>query len=66
MSAGWLHIDKSAAGGPRVFRKADSIEDSVCESLKLLAAGNELSDSQLKEFKKRKLINNVWVAQLSV
>lgn len=59
MSAGWLRIDKSASGGPRVFRKIDSIIDSVCESLKTLAAGGELSESQLKDFKKRKLINNV-------
>lgn len=59
MSAGWLRMDKSAAGGPRLFRNVKSIEDSVCDSLKVLAAGEELSDSQLKEFKKRKLINNV-------
>lgn len=59
MSSGWLRMDKSATGGPRLFRNVKSIEDSVCESLKVLAAGKELSDSQLKEFKKRKLINNV-------
>ena len=59
MSAGWLKIDKAAPGGPRVFRKLDSIRDSVCESLKAFAAGKELSESQHKEFKKRKLINNV-------
>lgn len=59
MSAGWLRMDKSAAGGPRLFRNVESIEDRVCESLKGVAAGKELSESQLKELKKRKLINNV-------
>ena len=59
MSAGWLRIDKSAPGGARVFRKTDIIHDTVCESLKQLAAGGELSDEQLKELKKRKLISNV-------
>lgn len=59
MSAGWLKIDKSAAGGARVFRKVNTIHDTVCESLKQLAAGGELSEEQLKELKKRKLISNV-------
>ena len=59
MSAGWLRIDKSTSEGPRVFRKVDSITDSVCNTLKTLAAGGELNESQLKEFKKRKMINNV-------
>ena len=59
MSAGWLRIDKSAPGGARVFRKTDAIRDNVQESLKQLAAGGELSEEQLKELKKRKLISNV-------
>ena len=59
MSAGWLRIDKSAEGGPRVFRKVATIVDSVRESLAALKAGQDLEDAQLKEFKKRKLISNV-------
>ena len=59
MSAGWLRLDKSAPGGARVFRKTIAIRDNVQESLKQLAAGGELSEEQLKEFKKRKLISNV-------
>ena len=59
MSAGWLQVDKSVAGSPRLYRKVDTIHDSVCEALKQLAAGAELTEAQLKEFKKRKLISNV-------
>lgn len=59
MSAGWLSIDKSAEGGPRVFRKTPSISDGVQESLQALKNGQALTDSQLKEFKKRKLISNM-------
>ena len=55
MSAGWLRIDKSAPGGPRLFRNTDTITDSVRESLKAFVAGGEMSDSQLKDMKKRKL-----------
>ena len=59
MSAGWLSIDKSAEGGPRVYRKSPSISDVVQESLQALKDGQALKDSQLKDFKKRKLINKI-------
>ena len=58
MSSGWLRVDKTAEGGPRVFRKVSSIEDSVRQALRALQAGQELGETQLKELKKRKLISN--------
>ena len=61
MSAGWLRIDKKAEGGPRLYRKVNSIDDKVRELLRSVAQLGEdgIPSEQLKEFKKRKLINNV-------
>ncbi|XP_062509789.1 phenylalanine--tRNA ligase alpha subunit-like [Corticium candelabrum] len=68
MSAGWLTIDKKGEDGPRVFRKVNTIVDTVQQQLQQVAAGNvtEVSDQQLKELKKRKLINMVVVKSFLV
>ena len=59
MSAGWLMVDKSAGGGPRLFRKVESVVDDVQESLRQVEKGLTLSENDLKEFKKRKLVSSV-------
>ncbi|KAK7504034.1 hypothetical protein BaRGS_00004766 [Batillaria attramentaria] len=61
MSAGWIRIDKAAEGGPRVFRKVDSIDDQVQECLKKIhsLSLDGITDSQKAEYKKRKLIAEV-------
>ncbi|XP_014671958.1 PREDICTED: phenylalanine--tRNA ligase alpha subunit-like [Priapulus caudatus] len=61
MSAGWIQIDKKAAGGPKVTRKVDSIEDKV----KLLLGQiqdlsvNDVTEKDKLEFKKRKMLQEV-------
>lgn len=62
MSAGWIRLDKTAQGGPRVFRKVESIQDHVQEKLcRVMECSSVdcLTEDQLKEFKKRKLLTNV-------
>ena len=66
MSSGWLKIDKSGEGGPRVFRKVESVKDVVMEMLKCIEAGKDVNDSELKELKKRKLVTNVYVCVVCV
>ncbi|XP_029649855.1 phenylalanine--tRNA ligase alpha subunit [Octopus sinensis] len=58
MSAGWIRIDKTAEGGPRIYKKVEIIEDKVQETLKQLHSLSltDLPDAQCKDFKKRKLI----------
>ncbi|GAB1610043.1 phenylalanine--tRNA ligase alpha subunit-like [Argonauta hians] len=58
MSAGWIKIDKTAEGGPRIYRKVEKIQDKVQETLQQLQSLSvtDLPDSQCKDFKKRKLI----------
>lgn len=62
MSAGWITIDKSD-GAAKVLRKVEEITDSVQETLKQLQNGTitKLSDSQFKDYKKRKLVTEVKV-----
>ena len=48
-----------AEGGPRLFRKVDSVVDEVQEALRQVEQGLTLSESDLKEFKKRKLVSSV-------
>ncbi|ESP03312.1 hypothetical protein LOTGIDRAFT_207611 [Lottia gigantea] len=68
MSAGWIQVDKKAEGGPKVFKKVDSIEDKVekcmkeIQSLKL----DNITDAQIAEFKKRKLISEEKVTSYIV
>nr|KAG5711785.1 hypothetical protein BaRGS_023549 [Batillaria attramentaria] len=65
MSAGWISIDKAAEGGPRVFRKVDSIDDQVQECLKKIhsLSLDGITDSQKAEYKKRKLIAEVLIGK---
>ncbi|ELT94602.1 hypothetical protein CAPTEDRAFT_178565 [Capitella teleta] len=68
MSAGWIRIDKKAEGGPRVFRKVESFEDEVQRCCQRIGDLNleGISDKQISEFKKRKLISEVKVNAFSV
>ncbi|XP_005100499.1 phenylalanine--tRNA ligase alpha subunit [Aplysia californica] len=61
MSAGWIKVDKAAEGGPRVFRKVDSIEDVVKACLEKISKLqlDDVTDAQRNEYKKRKLISEV-------
>ncbi|XP_057299763.1 phenylalanine--tRNA ligase alpha subunit-like [Hydractinia symbiolongicarpus] len=56
MSAGWLSIDKTAEGGPRIHKKVEKIEDCVQTSLKSIKDGESIDESNLADLKKRKLI----------
>ncbi|XP_013410856.1 phenylalanine--tRNA ligase alpha subunit [Lingula anatina] len=63
MSGGWIMIDKKAEGGPRVFRKVESIEDLVQQSLIKLQnlQLDGITDQQKTDYKKRKLIQEVKI-----
>ncbi|KAM4748276.1 phenylalanine--tRNA ligase alpha subunit [Rhinophrynus dorsalis] len=63
MSNRWIRLDKSADGGPRVFRAVDSVEDSVKEKLQLVLQGkaDSVNEKDKNELKKRKLLNEVTV-----
>ncbi|KAG1701704.1 Phenylalanine--tRNA ligase alpha subunit A [Nymphon striatum] len=58
MSNGWITVDKKCAGGARVFKKVDQIEDQVQLCLQKIAdlKISEISDNQKNDFKKRKLL----------
>ena len=59
MSQGWIKIDKQATGGPRIFKKVDSIVDHVQEDLLRIKAGSlsDISENKFNDLKKRKLIS---------
>lgn len=61
MQAGWVTMDKSCEGGPKVFKKIDSIKDAVQECMLKFAAkdSGSIPDNQKADFKKRKLITEV-------
>ena len=62
MSLGWISFDKNAKP-PLVVRKVDKIEDNVQQHLKDLVAGNSTIDNQMKqEYKKRKLIQEMYIS----
>lgn len=63
MSSGWIRMDKAAEGGPRVFRKVDTIDDTVQKCCQLIGdlTLDGITDKQLAEYKKRKLITEVKV-----
>ena len=62
MSLGWISVDKSGSGGPKVVRKVQSIEDAVQQHLKTLLVDQESMTNPLKqEYKKRKLVQEVQV-----
>jgi len=58
MSEGWLRIDKSASGGPTIYRKVNTINDDVQKNLKIIASGNTtaIDEKKLSDLKKRKLL----------
>ncbi|XP_067829150.1 phenylalanine--tRNA ligase alpha subunit [Heptranchias perlo] len=63
MSNKWIRIDKKAEGGPRIYKAADCIEDSVKTKLLLVQQGKDrdLDDKEKNELKKRKLLSEVTV-----
>uniref|UniRef100_A0A1X7TUQ5 Phenylalanyl-tRNA synthetase domain-containing protein n=2 Tax=Amphimedon queenslandica TaxID=400682 RepID=A0A1X7TUQ5_AMPQE len=64
MSNKWLKLDKSSPGPPQVYRNVESVTDTVRKllcSLKGESGRGELSDENLKEFKKRKLISSIII-----
>lgn len=59
MAEGWLVMDKTAVGGPRIMKKVDSITDHVQLNLKLVQEqSKEVKDAAIDGLKKRKLIYN--------
>lgn len=58
MSEGWLRIDKSAVGGPTIYRKVNSINDDVQKNLKIIESGSHIiiDEKKLNDLKKRKLL----------
>ena len=65
MSNGWLRLDQKSKNGPKLFRKVESVEDSVKEILCGVLEGKSPSEKDTKEFKKRKLINTMYVQCMS-
>lgn len=63
MQAGWIQMDKKAEGGPKVFKKADTIIDKVQECMRKIASLqlDDVTDAQKTEYKKRKLIQEIKV-----
>lgn len=56
MSLGWIAIDKSGGGAPKVIKKVQTIEDLVQKNLRNI----ESATNQMKQdYKKRKLISEV-------
>jgi len=58
MSLGWIAIDKSGGGPPKVVRKVQTIEDLVQKNLKDI---DSISNQIKQDYKKRKLISEVMV-----
>ena len=56
MSLGWIAIDKSGGGPPKVVRKVQTIEDLVQKNLKDI---DSISNQIKQDYKKRKLISEV-------
>ncbi|XP_060571763.1 phenylalanine--tRNA ligase alpha subunit-like [Ruditapes philippinarum] len=61
MQAGWVQMDKKAEGGPKVFKKVESIEDTVQDCMKRIQdlKLDGITDNQKNEYKKRKLMQEV-------
>ncbi|CAC5377561.1 FARSA [Mytilus coruscus] len=68
MQAGWIVMDKKAEGGPKVNKKADSIEDVIQKNLLKLQQDqtDSLTDEQKAEYKKRKLITEVRITSYEI
>ena len=58
MANGWIEVNKKAENGPRVQKKAKTIEDEVQGLLGKIRSLNldEVKDKSLQDLKKRKLI----------
>ena len=58
MQAGWVTMDKKAAGGPKLQKKVNNIEDIIQKNLQKLQNNqtDSLTDEQKTEYKKRKLM----------
>ena len=60
MSSGWISIDKTAEGGPRVYRKdaGREVEDRVGEVCRRVGEMrlDDVSEQDVTDCKKRKLI----------
>ncbi|MGH0174355.1 UNVERIFIED_CONTAM: hypothetical protein FKN15_067796 [Acipenser sinensis] len=63
MSNKWIKLDKTAEGGPRIYKSVDSIEDTVKDRLQLVQRGQagSLEEKEKNELKKRKLLSEVTV-----
>ncbi|MGH0186716.1 UNVERIFIED_CONTAM: hypothetical protein FKN15_022361 [Acipenser sinensis] len=61
MSNKWIKLDKTAEGGPRIYKSVDSIEDTVKDRLQLVQRGQagSLEEKEKNELKKRKLLSEV-------
>ncbi|XP_066916323.1 phenylalanine--tRNA ligase alpha subunit-like [Clytia hemisphaerica] len=66
MTEGWVRIDKTAEGGPRIFRKVESISDHVNENLVAIQNGQKVEDGKINDLKKRKLITKEIIKSYSV
>lgn len=63
MSSGWIQIDKRAEGGPKVFRKVNSIVDEVQNNLLKIRDNkiNEVPENLKQDLKRRKLLQEVII-----
>ncbi|PAA91846.1 hypothetical protein BOX15_Mlig028271g1 [Macrostomum lignano] len=54
----WIRLDKSAQGGPRVYRQVESVSDRIRHCLQMVAALSldSLTAEERAELKKRKLV----------
>ena len=59
MTLGWLQIDKKHENGPTVFQKVENASDVVKDLLLNIHEKQNVSDKQIQEMKKRKLISPV-------
>jgi len=56
MAEGWVSMDKTAEGGPRILKKVESITDHVQANLKKIESNDTVDDKVLTDLKKRKLV----------
>jgi len=66
MSEGWISLDKTAEGGPRVVRKVESIVDNVQNMLKSVQSGSPVEDAKMGDLKKRKLVQKEVIKSYTV
>lgn len=68
MSSGWIQIDKTMEGGPKIFRKVNIIEDAVRKNLINISTNqqNNIPDNVKQEYKKRKLLQETIMKSFNV